>query len=90
MSEQQKLERLLAQGKISRREFLTRMSALGLVVAVPSLMSDSAFAAKKGGKFVVGIGHGSTTDAMDPGTYENDFTISSSFCRNNYLTSSIR
>jgi len=61
---------LFEQGKISRREFLTRTSALGLAVAVsPMLLSGKAKAAtpKKGGRFRLGLGQGATTDSLDPG-----------------------
>jgi len=88
MSELKKLEALMSQGKISRRDFLTRASALGVTATLaPSMLIGEAQAApKKGGRFTAGIGHGSTTDSMDPGTYENDYTISATFVRNNYLT----
>ena len=88
MSEFKKLEALLSQGKISRRDFLTRASALGATATLaPSMLIGEAQAApKQGGKFTAGLGHGSTTDSLDPGTYENDFAISASFVRNNYLT----
>ena len=29
---------------------------------------------KKGGTFKIGVGHGATTDSMDPGTYPDQFT----------------
>ena len=88
MSEIKNLELALQHGKISRREFLARTSALGLAVTVPSIVSGTAHAAtpKKGGKFVAGIGHGSTTDSLDPGTYENDFMNGSAYLRLNHLT----
>ena len=88
MPKLKELELALQHGRISRREFLARTSALGLAVAVPSLQSGTAQAAKpkKGGKFVAGIGHGSTTDSLDPGTYENDYMIGSAFTRLNHLT----
>ena len=65
------LELLLTQGKITRREFLARVSALGLTAALsPVLLSTPAHAAKpkKGGRFRQGLTGGSTTDSMDPGT----------------------
>ena len=88
MSDIDKLKELYENGKISRREFLSRAAALGVAGMVPaSLLSTPALAAPKtGGKFRGGLGHGSTTDSLDPGTYENDFTISSSFARFNFLT----
>ncbi|MGD9262074.1 MAG: twin-arginine translocation signal domain-containing protein, partial [Desulfobacterales bacterium] len=52
MSKLKELELLLAGGKITRREFIARVSALGLMAAVsPSLLSTTAEAApKKGGR----------------------------------------
>ena len=88
MSELSRLQSLFEAGKISRREFLSRAAALGVASMVPaSLLSTPALAEpKKGGTFRVGMGHGSTTDSLDPGTYENDFMIGSSFHRYNFLT----
>ena len=46
MTEIEKFERLLAEGKITRRDFLTRISALGLAAAIsPALLTTSAKAA---------------------------------------------
>ena len=71
MSKIKELEQLFTKGKITRRDFITRVSALGLMVAVsPALMSTAAKAAspKKGGLFIMGVTGGSTTDSMDPAT----------------------
>jgi len=71
MSELKVLERLLTEGKLSRREFMARVSALGLMAAVsPVLLPVSAKAAtpKKGGRFRQGMAGGSTTDSLDPAT----------------------
>jgi peptide/nickel transport system substrate-binding protein len=71
MADLKKLEQLLTEGKISRREFIARVSALGLMAAVsPALLSSPANAAtpKKGGRMRIGATGGSTTDSMDPGT----------------------
>lgn len=71
MSKIKELERLLSQGNISRREFITRASALGVsAMLAPTLFNGKARAAtpKKGGRFKIGITGGSTTDSMDPGT----------------------
>ncbi len=71
MSKIKGLEQLLTNGKITRRDFITRVSALGLMAAVsPALLSSTAKAAtpKKGGRFIIGITGGSTTDSMDPAT----------------------
>ena len=90
----EKLERELRAGQISRREFMRGASALGLaavggvagISTVSAVFNPAQAAPKKGGKFTVGMGHGSTPDSLDPGTYENDFTIGSSFTRYNFLT----
>ena len=52
MTKLKELEVLLEKGKITRRDFLARMSALGLTVAVSPLLGISAARAetpKKGG-----------------------------------------
>ena len=71
MSEIKKLEHQLKTGRITRREFLVRVSALGLVAAVsPTLLTTAAKAAtpKKGGRFRAGVPAFSTTDTLDPAT----------------------
>jgi peptide/nickel transport system substrate-binding protein len=69
MNELKKWERLLKLNKISRREFLARISALGLSVAVsPALIGGSAKASvpKKGGRLIVGDAGCSTSDSLEP------------------------
>jgi len=53
-----------------------------------SLFSGAVAAApKKGGHFRVGMGHGSTTDSLDPATWENGFTqMTFGYGTNNHLT----
>ncbi|MBW1699139.1 MAG: ABC transporter substrate-binding protein [Deltaproteobacteria bacterium] len=71
MSALQTLERLLKEGKISRRNFLSRVSALGMMAAVsPLLLSHTAHGAtpKRGGRLRLGLAGGSTTDSLDPAT----------------------
>ncbi len=66
--------RLLAAGKLSRRGFMERALALGASTALAtSLAGRAAIAAtpKRGGTLRLGIGHGSTTDSLDPATWEN-------------------
>ena len=70
------LESLFSIGKITRREFITRVSALGLMAAVsPALLSTPAHAAtpKKGGRFIIGLGGSATTDSLDPATLPDIF-----------------
>ncbi len=88
MSDLKKLERLLSEGKISRREFLTRTTAIGAAAAVaPTLLIGEAQAApKRGGHFKAGIGSGSTTDSLDPGTYSDTYMQQLGFSHHNYLT----
>ena len=86
MTKLTKLEQELRAGRLSRRDFLQATTALGLGAVAPSILSTAQAAPKKGGKLTVGLGHGSTTDSLDPGTYENDFMIGSSFARFNFLT----
>ncbi|MGD8294039.1 MAG: twin-arginine translocation signal domain-containing protein, partial [Desulfobacterales bacterium] len=69
MSELKKIESLFTEGKITRREFMARVSALGLAAAVsPALLSKPAKAAtpQKGGHFKIGLPGGHTTDNLDP------------------------
>ncbi|MBW2655022.1 MAG: twin-arginine translocation signal domain-containing protein, partial [Deltaproteobacteria bacterium] len=65
------LTQMFNQKKITRRQFISGLSALGLAAAVsPALLSGNAMAAtpRKGGRFIMGCTGGSTTDSMDPGT----------------------
>jgi len=65
------LTQMFNQKKITRRQFVSGLSALGLAAAVsPTLLSGNAMAAtpQKGGRFIMGCTGGSTTDSMDPGT----------------------
>jgi len=67
------LKKLLKTGNLSRRQFMAQAAAAGVAVgAASTLWSSRAKAAPtKGGHLRLGIGHGSTTDSLDPGTIEN-------------------
>ncbi len=68
------LSRQLTRGRISRRDFMGRAAALGVTTALASTLAATAVQAaspKKGGHLRSGLGHGSTTDSLDPATYEN-------------------
>ena len=70
MSKLKELEKLLANGKIGRREFLARISAMGLTVALSPMLFNSparASAPKKGGRLRLGLNGGATSDTLDPG-----------------------
>ena len=65
------LEKLFSDGRITRRHFMARATAMGVTLAMSSaLISQKAKAAtpKKGGRFKVGISGASTTDSLDPAT----------------------
>ncbi|MDP6705527.1 MAG: ABC transporter substrate-binding protein [Alphaproteobacteria bacterium] len=82
------LERLLKQGKLNRRDFMAGATAMGVSAAAAStLLSSTALAApKKGGKIRIGLGHGSTTDSLDPATFENLYSqVMGSALRNNLM-----
>ncbi|MFT5160280.1 MAG: peptide/nickel transport system substrate-binding protein [Paracoccaceae bacterium] len=83
-----KLSTLYTLGKIDRRTFMQGAIGLGITISAASTMAVQAEAAtpKKGGILRVGHGHGSTTDSLDPGTYENGFTTGVAFGTNNHLT----
>ena len=63
------LKAIAASGKISRRDFIAYAAAAGVTASMAdTIFSSAAHAAKKGGHFKIGIGAGSTTDSLDPGT----------------------
>jgi peptide/nickel transport system substrate-binding protein len=65
----QELERLFDEGKLTRREFISRVSALGAAVTLsPVLFAHHAKAAvpKKGGRLRIGAPGGATADNLDP------------------------
>jgi peptide/nickel transport system substrate-binding protein len=83
MSKLRELEKLFTEGKITRREFMARVSALGLAAAVsPALLASTAEAAKpkRGGRVILGAAGGSTTDSMDPGTLAHTMPQTVSQC----------
>lgn len=83
------LEHLLAHGKISRRCFLTRVSALGFSAALShSFFTVPAQANKppKGGRFRLGLGGGSTSDSLNPATMTDAMTYNINWQIRNCLT----
>jgi peptide/nickel transport system substrate-binding protein len=78
----------LTAGQINRRRFI--MSALATGVTLPTAMSlagrAQAATPKMGGVFRMAVGHGSTTDSIDPATAENDFGTHVVYSRGNNLT----
>ncbi len=81
------LKAIAASGKISRRDFIAYAAAAGITASMAdAIFSSAAHAAKKGGHFKIGIGAGSTTDSLDPGTTLHSYTQFFGFARHNYLT----
>jgi len=78
----------LTNRDIDRRQFMKGALATGMAVSAATALADKAEAAtpKKGGTLSMGLGHGSTTDNLDPGLWENDFTICMAHGYNGYLT----
>ena len=69
--------------RTTRRRFIQTGAAGAAALTLPVRF---ARAAKKGGVMRVGKGHGQTADSLDPGTFENGFTIGMTFGFNAYLT----
>jgi len=69
-------EKMAARGKVSRRDFIQLALAAGMTVAAADKLFVTAARAepKKGGRLRMGLGHGATTDSLDPGTYPDQFT----------------
>ena len=68
MKELKKMQELLENGKISRRDFLAGMSALGVTASLsPFLLPKSVHAAvpKRGGRFRIGYDIGTTNNSLD-------------------------
>ena len=78
----------LSLGAIDRRQFMTSAIAAGIAIPTALSLASDAIAAtpKKGGKFRMGLGHGSTTDTLDSGTSENHFTLVNGYTFGNHLT----
>ena len=82
------LESLFRNGKIGRRAFMQGVSALGLSAAfASSVISDvQAATPKKGGTARLGLGHGGTTDSLDPATFEDGYMQTLGYALRNHLT----
>lgn len=69
--------KLVGQGRVSRRDFMQLALASGLTLAAANTMFTRAARAepKKGGHLKMAVGHGQTTDSLDPATWTNGFTF---------------
>ena len=88
MADIKDLEKAAREGKIDRREFIKRATAMGLAAPfATTLLTQAVHAAtpKKGGYYKQGVGHGSTTDTLDPGTHENGFMSDTVYAYANHL-----
>ena len=83
-----KLVPRLQNGSMSRRRFISAAIAMGLTLPAANLLVSRAFAAtpKRGGRFRVGINHGSTTDTLDPAVFEDTYMQTVGFALRNCLT----
>ncbi|MEP1992103.1 MULTISPECIES: ABC transporter substrate-binding protein [Rhodobacterales] len=73
----------------TRREFISKALAMGITLpAAISLADKSAFAAtpKTGGRMRLGLGLGSTTNTLDPATFEDTYMQVVGFGLRNCLT----
>src|SRR5262249_59158010 len=76
MADFKQVKSLAARGKVTRREFIQLALASGLTVAAADTLFNAALAQtpKRGGKLKMALGHGSTTDSLDPATYPDQYT----------------
>nr|WP_309504628.1 ABC transporter substrate-binding protein [uncultured Roseovarius sp.] len=80
---------LPGQSEMSRRDFVSRALAMGVALpAAMSLAGNSAMAAtpKRGGVMRIGLGLGSTTNTLDPATFEDTYMQVVGFGLRNCLT----
>ncbi|MGB8622251.1 MAG: ABC transporter substrate-binding protein [Paracoccaceae bacterium] len=77
----------IISGGVSRRGILKGASALGAASLLLPMGARSARAEpKKGGILRVGMGHGNTSDSLDPATWDNAYVQVFAQSRHNYLT----
>ena len=89
MTTLKQLEGDLKAGRLSRRDFIKAASVFGFAAAAPGILTNAAMAAahaKKGGHLKVAMGHGSTTDSLDPATHTHAFVQTLSGAIHNWLT----
>ena len=82
------MEQRLQLRQVDRRQFMRGVLATGMTVGAATLLADRAFAAtpKKGGSMIAGIGHGGTTEQLNPGQISAGFLIPLSLGMNGFLT----
>ena len=75
---------LITNGRLNRRGFLQTTAATAVAASLP--FSAAHAAPKRGGELRIGIGHGNTTDTMNPGTWDNDYIIGMAFAIHGRIT----
>ena len=70
---------------ISRRGVLKGAAAVGAAGLILPYGATAARAQTRGGTFRIGIGHGSTTDSLDPGLWDQLYVQTFAAARHNYL-----
>ncbi len=89
MHDFEKLQRQLSEGRIGRRDFIKRATALGLAAAIPgALIAEEARAAapKRGGTLRQGLRGGSTSDTLFAGGGGDTHNVNTSWQIMNNLT----
>ncbi|AZV79735.1 ABC transporter substrate-binding protein [Parasedimentitalea marina] len=72
---------------LTRRSVLRGATALGAAALIlPASMRAAKAEPKKGGILRIGMGHGSTSDSLDPGSWDNAYSQVFATSRHNYLT----
>ena len=74
---------ILNTGRLNRRGFMATTAGAALIAGLP-LRAKAA--PSRGGHLRAAIGHGQTTDTLDPGTWSNSFTTSLGFAIHGRLT----
>jgi peptide/nickel transport system substrate-binding protein len=80
------MTQITGQRGITRRGILqgaTAVTAAGLIL--PSAMRPAMAQPKPGGTFRIGVGHGSTTDGLDPGLWDQLYVQTLGAALHNYL-----
>lgn len=73
--------------KLDRRRFIQGTAAAGASLIVPGRsLAATEDQPRRGGTVKNGLAEGSTSDSLDPGTYENEFMVQLAYATNNYLT----
>ena len=87
MRELDDLKRLLSEGRLDRRDFIKRATAIGMAAAIPAgILAEEAKASEpnRGGKFRSAVRGGATSDSLAGSALLDTHNIMTSWsCRNN-------